>query len=104
MITATSFPGCGQIDGGLEAIAGPDALILRTPVETHGEDLTTVAEFDVKAGERIPFVLTWFALMSNRRRAIDPEHALRQTEAYWTALVEAAAARRDPGARRSCVR
>ncbi len=22
---------------GLEAIAGPDALILRTPVETHGE-------------------------------------------------------------------
>src|SRR6266480_3645268 len=32
---------------GLEAIAGPDGLILRTPVETHGEDLTTVAEFTV---------------------------------------------------------
>src|SRR5438094_2022859 len=27
---------------GLEAIAGPDALILRTPVETCGKDLTTV--------------------------------------------------------------
>jgi len=33
---------------GLEAIAGPDALILRTPVETCGKDLTTVAEFTVK--------------------------------------------------------
>src|SRR5438552_592920 len=28
---------------GLEAIAGPDGLILRTPIETYGKDLTTVA-------------------------------------------------------------
>src|SRR2546425_8399077 len=28
---------------GLEAIAGPDGLILRTPVETHGKDMTTEA-------------------------------------------------------------
>src|SRR5678816_4732385 len=34
-------------DGGLEAIAGPDALVLRTPVETRGQDLTTVADFTV---------------------------------------------------------
>nr|MBA2585912.1 glycoside hydrolase family 15 protein [Chthoniobacterales bacterium] len=47
--------------GGLEAIAGPDAMILRTPVETRGEDLTTVAEFTARPGERVPFVLTWFA-------------------------------------------
>ena len=47
--------------GGLEAIAGPDALILRTPIETRGEDLKTVAEFTVAKGERVPFVLTWFA-------------------------------------------
>src|SRR6266699_7349917 len=39
---------------GLEAIAGPDALILRTPVETCGKDLTTVAEFTVAKGDRIP--------------------------------------------------
>ena len=70
--------------GGLEAIAGPDALILRTPIETRGEDLTTVAEFDVNEGERIPFVLTWFASHSEPPRAIHPEHALRQTEEYWT--------------------
>src|SRR5437773_9477405 len=32
---------------GLEAIAGPDGLILRTPIETYGKDLTTVGEFTV---------------------------------------------------------
>ncbi|MEY2482276.1 MAG: hypothetical protein QOK24_804 [Verrucomicrobiota bacterium] len=70
--------------GGLEAIAGPDALILRTPIETRGEDLTTVAEFDMKEGDRIPFVLTWFASHDEPPRAVNPEHALQQTEDYWT--------------------
>jgi len=70
-------------DGALEAIAGPDALILRTPIETRGEDLTTVAEFTVSKGDRIPFVLTWYASHKEPPRAIDPEHALRETTAYW---------------------
>ena len=69
--------------GGLEAVAGPDALILRTPVETHGEDLKTVAEFTVHKNERIPFVLTWFASHEAPPRKIDPEDALRETENYW---------------------
>ena len=68
---------------GLEAIAGPDGLILRTPIETRGEDLTTVAEFNVAQGDRIPFVLTWFASHEEPPRAINPEHALQQTEEYW---------------------
>ncbi len=70
--------------GGLEAIAGPDALILRTAIETRGEDLTTVAEFDVAQGDRVPFVLTWFPSHNEPPRAIHPEHALKQTENYWT--------------------
>jgi GH15 family glucan-1,4-alpha-glucosidase len=68
---------------GLEAVAGPDALILRTPVETHGKDLTTVAEFTVAKGDRIPFVLTWFASHTDPPRKINPEHALRDTEVFW---------------------
>ena len=61
--------------GGLEAIAGPDGLILRTPVETHGKDLTTTAEFTVAKGDRIPFVLTWFASHTIRReRSIPSTH------------------------------
>ncbi|HMG05902.1 MAG TPA: glycoside hydrolase family 15 protein [Chthoniobacterales bacterium] len=77
-------PWVRQRHGGLEAIAGPDALILRTPVETRGEDLTTVAEFDVSEGDRVPFVLTWFPSHGEPPRAIHPEHALQQTEDYWT--------------------
>src|SRR6266487_2816306 len=69
--------------GGLEAIAGPDGLILRTPIETRGEDLTTVAEFSVAKGDRVPFVLTWFASHLDPPRKINPEHALRDTEKFW---------------------
>ena len=69
--------------GGLEAIAGPNGLILRTPVKTRGEDLTTVAEFTVKKGERVPFVLTWFASHSQPPKKVTPDHALRDTERYW---------------------
>jgi GH15 family glucan-1,4-alpha-glucosidase len=73
---------------GLEAIAGPDGLILRTPIETRGKDLTTVAEFTVKEGERLPFVLTWFASHEEPARAINPEHALRDTEKFWNAWAQ----------------
>ncbi len=70
---------------GLEAIAGPDGLILRTPVETHGKDLTTIAKFTVAEGDQVPFVLTWFASHKNPPRAIHFEHALRDTERFWRA-------------------
>src|SRR5881275_2534222 len=70
-------------NGGLEVIAGPNGLILRTPVKTRGEDLTTVAEFTVKKGDRVPFVLTWFASHSRPPKKVTPDHALRDTERYW---------------------
>ena len=70
-------------DRGLEAIAGPDGLILRTPIETRGKDLTTIAEFTVGEGDRVPFVLTWFVSHKNPPRAINPDHALRDTERFW---------------------
>ena len=77
------IPWVRKRDGALEAIAGPDGLMLRTPIETHGEDLTTVAEFKVRKGDRIPFVLTWFASHEEQPREIVPEHALNETTAYW---------------------
>jgi GH15 family glucan-1,4-alpha-glucosidase len=77
-------PWVRNADGALLAIAGPDALTLHTPVPTRGEDLTTVAEFTVAKGERVPFVLTWFP--SNRRQLPEPVHALRaldRTSRWW---------------------
>jgi GH15 family glucan-1,4-alpha-glucosidase len=51
-----------QEDGTLRAIAGPDQVVLRTPVPVHGEDLKTVGAFTVAEGEVIPFTLTLCAL------------------------------------------
>ncbi|HYA68874.1 MAG TPA: trehalase-like domain-containing protein, partial [Acidimicrobiales bacterium] len=53
-------PWVRRVDGLLTAVVGPDALALWTPVRTRGEEMTTVAEFTVTAGQQIPFVLTWF--------------------------------------------
>jgi GH15 family glucan-1,4-alpha-glucosidase len=77
------IPWVRQAHGGLEAIAGPDGLILRTPVKTQGSDMTTVAKFTVAQGERIPFALTWFASHSAPPKPINPEHALRDAEKFW---------------------
>jgi GH15 family glucan-1,4-alpha-glucosidase len=76
-------PWVRKIDGALHAIAGPDSLRLETPIETHGEDLTTVADFTVSAGERIPFVLLWYPSHEPPPPAVDCEAALRFTEEWW---------------------
>jgi len=65
------------------AIAGPDALALRTPVAMRGENLRTVAEFTVEAGQREPFVLTWYPSHHELPPAIDPEQALGETCTFW---------------------
>lgn len=76
-------PWVRKAHGGLEAVGGPDALILRTPVHTRGKDLTTVAEFTVGEGERVPFVLTWFPSHQAPPAEFNPEKALCETEQYW---------------------
>jgi GH15 family glucan-1,4-alpha-glucosidase len=76
-------PWVRRADDGLTAMGGPDGLCLRTPVETHGEGLTTVAEFAVEAGERIPFVLSWYPSHERPPAPIDPLRALEETDAWW---------------------
>lgn len=68
---------------GLRAIAGPDAIVIQTPVEMHGENMHTVASFDVAAGERIPFTLTWHHANDAEPNSCDPEEQLARTEAEW---------------------
>ena len=70
-------------DDALRAIAGPDMLVLRTPVALHGEDLRTVGEFTISAGEEIPFVLTYGPSHLPPPKPIDPRRALEQTERFW---------------------
>ncbi|MGE0750885.1 MAG: glycoside hydrolase family 15 protein [Variibacter sp.] len=70
-------------DGTIDAIAGPERLVLRTPVQLHGEDLKTVGEFEISAGECIPFVLSHGLSCDSPPQAIDPIKALAHTEAFW---------------------
>ena len=70
-------------DGALRAVAGPDMVVLRTPVPIRGEHLKTVAEFTVSAGQTIPFVLTYGASYLAPPAQIDPVKALADTESYW---------------------
>ena len=56
--TGRSSRGCGGSRDGIRAVAGPDGLVLRTPVHTYGENLRTYADFTVAANERLPFVLS----------------------------------------------
>ena len=76
-------PWVRRIDHTRVAIAGPDALCFRTPAETRGEAMTTVSEFTVSPGDRVPFVLTWFPSHEPPPDEVDPEQALTDTEDFW---------------------
>lgn len=70
-------------EDGIVAVAGPDGIVLRTPVELVGRDLHTEATFTIAAGERVPFVLSWFSPPGAPPAPVDAEEALRATERDW---------------------
>jgi len=69
---------------GIHAIAGPDMVVLRTPVALEGRNFATIAEFEVAAGETIPFSLTHSPSHLPPGPAPDPLKALGDTERFWT--------------------
>ena len=69
---------------GIIAIAGPELVVLRTPVPLHGHDLRTVADFTVREGERVPFVMTHGPSHLPPPLSLDADDALYATEEYWS--------------------
>lgn len=67
----------------LRAIAGPDTLVFQSGVTARGEGLKTVADFTVKAGERVPFLLQWHPSNLPDPPLFDPEEALEATVRWW---------------------
>jgi GH15 family glucan-1,4-alpha-glucosidase len=76
-------PWVRKMEGHLRAIAGPDALSLWTKVETYGRGFTTQAEFTVRAGERVPFVLMWHPSHTTSPPPVDPVRELDSTTDWW---------------------
>jgi GH15 family glucan-1,4-alpha-glucosidase len=77
-------PWVTRVEGGaLRAIAGPDMVLLHTPVHVYGKDMTTIGEFTIARGETIPFVLIYSPSHLPPPQAVDPTEALAETETYW---------------------
>lgn len=76
-------PWVRRVERGITAIAGPDMLTLRADIPVHGEDLRTLADFEVKEGQRVGFDLTWYPSHQPRPSELDTADALKETEAWW---------------------
>jgi len=77
-------PWMRRVDGSIHAVAGPDSVWIDTPVRLVGHDRSHRASFTVRAGERVPFVLTWQVSHSRHRPpAVNADAALDHTEAFW---------------------
>ncbi|MFJ4280086.1 glycoside hydrolase family 15 protein [Streptomyces massasporeus] len=81
------IPWVRRADGHRVAVAGPDSTWLRSEPEvtSWGEDYGTHAEFTVKKGEKVAFVLTWHPSHEPRPPLVDPYDALRHSVEDWRA-------------------
>lgn len=78
-----TVPWVKRTDYGLRAVAGPDAVELRTAVDLKGKDMRTVSTFSVGAGAEVPFALTWHPSYRPPTRRWDPAERLIETEQWW---------------------
>ena len=68
---------------GIRAIAGPNLAILHTSVPVYGENLTTVAKFTVRKGQRAWFTLTYGSSWEADPKRINYKEALADTIRTW---------------------
>ncbi len=76
-------PWVRRLDGSINAIAGPDAVWLRTPIRLSGRDMAHKAAFTVSAGQRVPFTLTYMPSYGGAPDPVDAAEALGQTRRFW---------------------
>jgi GH15 family glucan-1,4-alpha-glucosidase len=73
----------------LHAVAGPNMVVLRSrcsdrkPAELRGENLTTVSEFTLRAGQEQCFVLTYANSIEQVPEPVPIEAAFNDTETFW---------------------
>lgn len=67
------------------AVAGPDRVVLHTDVPVRGENMKSVADFTVRAGERFAFTLTYCHSYRDPLAVAKPDvpAALADTESFW---------------------
>jgi len=65
------------------AIAGPNRVRLLSAVPVHGRDWDTLADFTVRTGDRISFVLSWAPSHQSEMPYLDAEQSLSATTDFW---------------------
>ena len=79
-----AVPWVSRLDNGtLRGIAGPQMLLLKTPIPLRGEHMATIGEFTISAGDKVPFVLTHAPSHLPPPESPDPFEALASTEKFW---------------------
>ena len=80
-----TVPWVTRRDGGngVVAVAGPEKLVLRAPVELAGQDLKTISHFTVAEGQRLHFALTHGPSHLPLPLSPDADDALYATTEFW---------------------
>jgi GH15 family glucan-1,4-alpha-glucosidase len=78
------IPWVRRADYGLRAVAGPDAVELRTPIRLVGHNLSHTGEFHLSANQDAEFIFTWYPSHRPTPRAREVPAMLAETEKWWT--------------------
>jgi len=79
------IPWVRRIDDAISAVAGPDSIWIRTPVKLVAHEMAHHADFVIRAGQRVPFTLTWQpSHLPGPPPVVDADGCLEQTASFWT--------------------
>ncbi len=65
------------------AIVGPNMVLLRTDLETHGEEQKTETTFTVRQGNHVWMTLSYGHSAEAEPPTIDPDEELEEAKRYW---------------------
>src|SRR5690554_4989632 len=69
---------------GINAIAGPEAIAIYSPVELHGKNMHTATSFELSKGESKSFVLFWYpSHLPTPQVMKDPWYEVEKTILWW---------------------
>ena len=79
-----SVPWITREEHTLRAIIGPHKVVLRTALETHGENQMTESRFSLNDGEHMWFTLAYGHSAAADPPAIDADKELEEAKRYWS--------------------
>lgn len=85
-----SIPWARRVARGRSYVVGPQAVLFETPAELESHNQRTEGSITVRAGERVPFVLSFHDSVLPPPRRIDPQVELEGTVEWWRRWVQGA--------------